>query len=146
MEALGRILENLFKVPGYRERLAAWRVLSDWEEIVGEEVASRAWPVGFSHGRLRLAVSDPLWASALRFEAPRILSKLNERAGEKIFRELRFVVEPPPKRKPRLRKPRPLTPEEKAQLEEAVRHLEDPELREAFKAWRRVLLQAGPKN
>ncbi|MBX6422411.1 DUF721 domain-containing protein [Thermosulfurimonas sp. F29] len=145
MEPLGRVLEGLLPAPGYRERLAAWRVLSDWEEIVGEELASRTRPAAFARGVLTLAVSDPVWASALRFEAPRILSLLNRRAGRELFREIRFVVEvfPRPRRKKRLPE---LSPEEEARLEESVRVIEDPELREVFRAWRRVLLQAGKRN
>ena len=141
MESLGKILEGVLRTPGFRERLLAWRVLSEWEEVVGQEVASRAWPVSFSHGRLKLRVSDPVWASALRFEVPRILDLLNRRAGKRLFREIRFEVGPPPRKRPRKKPLKALSPEEEARLREAVTAIEDPELREAFFAWRRVLLR-----
>ncbi|HFC97468.1 MAG TPA: DUF721 domain-containing protein [Thermosulfurimonas dismutans] len=143
MEPLGKILEGILRNPGFRERLLAWRVLSEWEEVVGQEVASRAWPVSFSHGRLKVGVSDPVWASALRFEVPRILDLLNRRAGKKLFREIRFEVGSPPRNRPRLSRLRSLSPEEEKRIEDSVRHLEDPELREIFRAWRRVLARAG---
>ncbi len=139
MEPLAKVIEGLIKVPGFRERLKAFSVLADWEEIVGKEVASRTRPVAFSRGRLKLAVRDPVWASALRFEAERILSRLNERAGERLFREIRFVVEPFPGEKTSRRAKKELSPEEEARLKAAVSAIEDPELREAFLAWRRVL-------
>lgn len=38
MEALGRVLNRLLSLPGWRERLRAWEVLFDWEELVGEVI------------------------------------------------------------------------------------------------------------
>jgi len=147
MEALGKLLENLLKIPGYRERLKAWGVLLDWEEVVGEELARRTWPVAFAHGRLTLGVADPIWGAALRFEAPKILEALNKASGEKLFTSIRFVIEKPPafwKRKARRASPLSPEEEEKAQREAAL--IEDPELREAFRRWRRVLLQAQKRS
>ncbi|QJA06699.1 DUF721 domain-containing protein [Thermosulfurimonas marina] len=146
METLGRILHRLFLLPGWRERLRAWEILWDWEEIVGEEVASRTWPLSFAQGRLTLGVTDSTWASALRFEVPRLLELLNQRAGERLFREIRFqITRPPGKSRPRNPR-RPLTPEEKARIEASVQVIEDPELREVFKAWGQALLRAGRKS
>ncbi|RUM88121.1 MAG: hypothetical protein DSZ24_04505 [Thermodesulfatator sp.] len=147
MEALGEVLARLSSLPGWRERLRAWEVLFDWEELVGPEVASRTWPLSFAHGRLILGVTDSLWATALRFETPRLLHLLNQRAGEPLFREIRFKIARPPRRSRSRRGWRPpLRPEEERRLEAAVQVIEDPELREAFRAWGRTLLQAARKS
>jgi hypothetical protein len=146
LEALGKVLPRLLSLPGWRERLRAWEVLFDWEELVGEEVARRTWPLSFAHGRLTLGVADSAWASALRFEIPRLLELLNRRAGEPLFREIRFRITPPPQSPRPRRSFRPLSPEEETRLEESVRMIEDPELREAFRAWGRALLRAGRKT
>ena len=136
-------MENLLKIPGYRERLKAWGVLLDWEKVVSKEVARRAWPVAFARGRLTLAVTDPIWGAALRFEGPKILEALNKAAGEELFTSLRFVVgKPPPFQKRKRKKAPPLSPEEEEKARRETEAIEDPELREVFRRWRRVLLQA----
>ncbi len=144
MEALGRVIERLLKSPGGRERLKAWSVLFDWEEVVGEELAKKTWPLSFSHGKLTLGVTDPAWASALRFEGARILELLNQAAGEKLFTSLRFVIAPPPRKRRRSYLP-PLSPEESEKVRQETR-IEDAELRELFIRWREVLLRARKRS
>ncbi len=147
MQGLKDTFSKLFQAPGFRERFKAWEVLSDWEKLVPPELARRTWPLAFSQGRLTLGVEDHAWAAALRFQTQPLLSLLNQAAGERLFREIKWVVGRPPwyRKRPPRRPWRPLTEKEKARLEDLLSQIEDPELREAFRGWGAVLLP-GPKR
>ncbi len=150
MESLGDIVSRAFAAPAWRERLRAMKVLSRWEEIVGEALAQATYPRGFSRGTLILEVEDSLWMQRLRFEEKRLLERLNQAAGESLFKGLRLVLSrdrrPHPSR-PKSRRLEP-SPALLKRVEEEVAVIEDPELREAFRRLRLTLLlkaQRGPR-
>lgn len=47
-----------------------------WDEVVGQEVAPHARPVGVADGRLTVVVDSPGWASHLRWSESEILARL----------------------------------------------------------------------
>lgn len=47
-----------------------------WAEVVGDEVAPHARPLGISGGRLQVAVDGPGWASHLRWSEAEIVARL----------------------------------------------------------------------
>ncbi|NPB08755.1 MAG: DUF721 domain-containing protein [Thermodesulfobacteria bacterium] len=142
MESFGQIVSRAFPVPAWQERLKAMKVLSRWEEIVGEGLARATRPRGFSRGTLILEVEDSLWMQRLRFEEKRLLARLNQAAGERLFKGLRLVLSrggiPRPRSSSR-KLPQP-SPELLSRVEKEVAVIEDPELREAFKRLRLTLL------
>ncbi len=142
MEPLGEIVFRAFSTPAWRERLRAMKVLSRWEEIVGEVLARNTRPRGFSRGTLVLEVEDSLWMQRLRFEEKRLLALLNQAAGEELFKGVRLVLS-----REGIRRSPPLSPEPPspspellAQVERETAIIEDPDLREAFKRLRLTLL------
>ncbi len=139
MEAIGEVLKRVLRFPGALKRLKAWSVLSDWEKVVGRDVARRCRPVAYERETLTLAVEDPIWATALKYESQNILKLLNEAAEEPLFKEVRFVVRP--RRTKRLYKKTKLSLKDQKLLSKVTESLEDPELKEAFGAWMRVVLQ-----
>lgn len=52
-----------------------------WAEVVGEEVADHARPVGVDGGCLRIDADGPAWASHLRWAEPEILTRLGQLVG-----------------------------------------------------------------
>ena len=133
MERLSNILPQIWAAPAWKKGLKAARLLDRWEELVGEAVAKAARPVGYARGTLTLEVSDHIWLQRLRFEEKRILSLLNQAAGEELFTRIRLTLSrsfSPTGRKRR---------ENKARLERLAQRfkrelsvIEDEELREAF--------------
>ena len=141
MEPLAGIVSRLLPAPSWAERLKAARILSRWEEIVGNFLGEATRPRGFSRGTLILEVPDTLWIHQLRFGERNILRRLNEVAGEELFRQIRFVLSR--KRTVSREKPKETIPE-KALQERASRDvasIEDPELKEAFRRLRLTLLR-----
>ncbi len=52
-----------------------------WAELVGDEVAAHARPVGIVDGRLKVAVDGAGWASHLRWAEPELLARLDQLLG-----------------------------------------------------------------
>lgn len=78
-EALGRALRGL--------RVAdtpSTSVFTRWREIVGDVVADNAVPKRLEKKRLTVEVSDPAWATQLRFLETTLLATLREALGDEI--------------------------------------------------------------
>ena len=93
-----------------------------WSEVVGGPMAERSFPDRFGRGTLWVAVEGSAWAQELRMMKDRILSRLNELAGEaELFKDVRFGVRPLPAKAASAERP-PAPPEE--------RHVEGLSIRE----------------
>ena len=76
---------------GLGERLGEQQVTAAWRDVVGDFLATHSLPVGLSAGVLTVQVVQP----SVRYELDRnwkrdILTKLQERFGKKIVRDVRF--------------------------------------------------------
>jgi hypothetical protein len=88
-EAVGPTLRSL----GLKDLMNEADVISAWQEIVGNFIASNSAPVRLVGGNLTVRVLQP----SLRFELERqwrgvILEKLRARFGGKIVRQITFRV------------------------------------------------------
>ena len=102
-----------------------------WARLTGPGIARRSEPRFLRDGILTVQVTSSAWAQELTFLHDSLLARLN--AAGFAVRQLRFRVGPLPGKEPApvrpvLRAPAP-TP---ANVAEALRHLEDPELREVL--------------
>ncbi len=80
---LGEALQAYLKKAGLVRRIGQVRVLEDWAELVGPQIARVTQPesVG-ADGQLRVRVATAAWASELQLMTPQILAKVNrDRAG-----------------------------------------------------------------
>lgn len=73
----------------------ALAVLREWAELMGPTIAEHAVPDRFENGTLWLAATGSAWAQEIRFQKDRILEKLNESAGQKVFLALRIGTRRP---------------------------------------------------
>lgn len=81
-EPLAQFLGKLISDQGWEESLSAQRVFTDWENIVGAEVAQHCEVVGYEDGQLEVEADKTVWATELKLLAPRIVAKLNEQLGQ----------------------------------------------------------------
>ncbi len=73
-EALDRYLDRA----GLRERLDRTRVIEEWPDLVGSQIAAVTTPVSVTiDGLLRVHVTTAPWAAELSLMTPRILAKIN---------------------------------------------------------------------
>ncbi|GBC92142.1 hypothetical protein HRbin15_00606 [bacterium HR15] len=142
IEPAGRWLWEVLRQLGIEREFRAHRALSAWETIVGESIARVAQPLRIEGGTLWVAVKSNAWAQELQFQKAILLQRLNEKAGNDCFKEIRFVVRSqlrhPSSGSPSQREHRflpqdlELTSEEREALQQSVATIEEPALREAI--------------
>ncbi|MEX1217778.1 MAG: DUF721 domain-containing protein [Acidimicrobiales bacterium] len=70
------------------------RVFSRWPELVGEAVAGQSRPVSMRDTTLVVAVSDPAWATQLRFLEQDLISRLQRELGSNAITAIEVRVRP----------------------------------------------------
>ncbi|MCK9588961.1 MAG: DUF721 domain-containing protein [Terrimicrobiaceae bacterium] len=91
--SVAELLQKVMPKLGLGERLDEQQVSAAWREVVGDFLAQHSLPVGLSAGVLTVQVVQP----SVRYELERnwkrdILTKLQERFGKKVVREVRFRI------------------------------------------------------
>ena len=72
------ILAKLQKqYPAFGNRVSEAQSFSQWEEIVGPNIARHAKAIRVENGILRIEVDHPIWKSELHHRKHQILEKLN---------------------------------------------------------------------
>lgn len=77
-ERAGSILAGLLRSRGLERALERARVIPEWEERVGSEIARVAKPTGFDRAVLFVEVRSSAWMMELQMMERRLLSRLNE--------------------------------------------------------------------
>ncbi len=142
MEEVAKILERIWAAPKWQKGLKAARILDHWPNLVGEAVARAARPRGIARGVLIVEVQDHIWLQRLRFEEQKILSRLNEAAGETLFEGIKFVLQRGALRPAQPKKPKRVFSDQLVRrFREEISVIEDAALREAFLRLRLTLAQ-----
>lgn len=90
---LESILRSVLASRGIDKRLAAYRWVTHWEEIVGTGIARRTQPRSLKGGVLTVEVTDSAWAQELQFRREVIISRLGKFVdNDELVRDIRFVV------------------------------------------------------
>lgn len=89
-EHLGRLIEGLLRTRGLAEGVERGAAISEWVEVVGEQIASVASPVGFDRETLFVEVSSSAWLMELQLMERRILAKLNAARRTGKFEKIVF--------------------------------------------------------
>lgn len=90
-DLLGAVLEEV--AAGVDLRLA--RLVRAWPEVAGDRWSEVATPVGIREGTLLVEVATGADATVLRYDGPRLISRITERFGEDLVTAVRFRVVPP---------------------------------------------------
>ncbi|MBW3603346.1 MAG: DUF721 domain-containing protein [Actinobacteria bacterium] len=77
---------------GWQSHLVAGDLHSQWEAIVGPQLAGHTAPLRLQGGVLVLAAATPLWAAEVRQLGSVITRRVNERLGEGTVRTITVSV------------------------------------------------------
>jgi predicted nucleic acid-binding Zn ribbon protein len=114
------------------------RLVKAWPEMVGETIARRTEIVSLKFHTAVVKVSGAMWIQELNLMKAQILSRVTERLGGDVVRELRFVQG----RLSRRERPKLRTVPRAMRKSIELPELNDPELRAAFErlieAWGRA--------
>ena len=73
---IGDVIEHLTATMGWDSPLARAELLTSWSEIVGEETAAHAEPIGIEDGVLTVRCDSTAWATQLRIMGASITTKI----------------------------------------------------------------------
>ncbi len=75
---------------GYRKDFLGWRVVSSWEEIVGERIAKISSATRYADKALYVKVESPLLRQNLSMETDLLLTEIRKFAGSGIVEKIHF--------------------------------------------------------
>lgn len=90
-QSIERTLRKVLGDLGWNEGMSAGRVLADWDEIVGPQVAQHVQPVSLDAGVLVVSASSSAWASQIRMITPQLITTIEEHVGAHVISELRVT-------------------------------------------------------
>jgi predicted nucleic acid-binding Zn ribbon protein len=81
-------VETLLRRMGWTEQIEVAGVTARWREVVGDQIADHAEPLGFEDGKLTVRASSTAWATQLTLMSGQIRHRINEEFGRDIVGEL----------------------------------------------------------
>ena len=88
--ALGDVIEALTQRMGWTSPLARGELLAHWPELVGEETAAHAVPVGIEDGVLAVRCDSTAWATQLRLMRSKVTTEIARRFPDAGIESVRF--------------------------------------------------------
>ena len=88
-------LENFLKEKKWSKKIKGYQIISDWENLVGKEIAQASQPIKIQDKCLFLAVKSNVWANELNLRKGELIEKINRKAGEKIISNIMFKIRRP---------------------------------------------------
>ena len=89
---LGAVVRGSVDRRGWGDRLEGAAIVARWEELVGEDVASRCVPVRLVGGLLVVRAESNAWATQVRYLAGEIVRRADEVLRPGLVREVRVTV------------------------------------------------------
>lgn len=140
---VGSLIKEMLDQPGFGEQLNRHQAWLVWDQIVGEQIASRARPKKLRKGVLEVQVDHPVWMQQLHMLKPQILARIKERipnAGitDIYLRQAKSLDNQNQMNQPRQAEPLPwenteLSNREKREIEDELETLADEELKANFR-------------
>lgn len=87
-QGIDSVLKKVLGSLGWHAGMNAGRVLEEWDDIVGERIATHCRPVSFEEGVLVVSASSSAWAAQLRMLTPQLITTIEERVGSHVISEL----------------------------------------------------------
>jgi predicted nucleic acid-binding Zn ribbon protein len=87
---VGDFLPGVLKSLGLSQGIAAQRAVAIWEEVVGELIARNTRALGMKGDVLWVLVKSPPWMQELKLLKEVLITRLNERLGEKVVKDIRL--------------------------------------------------------
>ncbi len=94
MKQIGPLIENILKRNNLWNGYQQYLVVVHWDDIVGAELAEVTRAESISKGVLKVLVKDSVWSYHLSMLKPKLIGKLNEKAGRGIVKDIFFKIEP----------------------------------------------------
>ena len=91
MKSINTIINGFLKNSGLSSGVDQQKAIEVWEEVVGKKIAENTEAVSVEHGVLFIRAGSPSWSQELQLKKKQILLKVNNKIGNKIITDLRFI-------------------------------------------------------
>jgi predicted nucleic acid-binding Zn ribbon protein len=88
-QPLSTALERLVADQGWQDQSAVAVLMSDWAQIVGQDLADHVVPVSFHEGELTLQAESTTWATQTRLLLPQVHRAVDARVGAGVVSAIR---------------------------------------------------------
>ena len=92
-KSVGAVLDELIAKRDWVRGLAEGNIFTDWEKIVGAEVAQHSTPVSLVDGRLTIQSSSTAWATQLNLMKENLQQTISNTAPGALVEEL-YIIGP----------------------------------------------------
>jgi predicted nucleic acid-binding Zn ribbon protein len=92
-QLMGDVLNELIAKRDWVRGLAEGNIFSDWEKIVGQEIAQHSTPISLVDGRLTIQSSSTAWATQLNIIKENLRETISNTAPGALVEEL-FILGP----------------------------------------------------
>ena len=92
-QPLSSVFNEIITNRDWRQGIAEGNLFTDWEKVVGEDIAQHATPITLLEGKLTIQTSSTAWATQLRLISNDLLKTLQQSAPGALVEEL-FVIGP----------------------------------------------------
>ncbi len=90
-QKINNILNELIVSRDWRKGIAEGNLFSDWQEIVGEEIADHSTPITLYEGKLTIQTSSTAWSTQLRLMNDELLRKIRQSAPGAVVDSLNII-------------------------------------------------------
>jgi len=91
-ENISNILTPFLKRTGLSWRIKEQKIMENWKEIVGQDIAQNTEPSKLRGGVLYIKVSNPVWIQQLQFFKEMIVKNIHQEIKEIVVDDLRFFI------------------------------------------------------
>ncbi len=88
---IGGLIEEILASYGLSKRYYGWQIVSDWPNIVGENLARVSKAEKFDDGMLIVSVESDSWRQELSLQKDAILTNIHDRRNGNIVKQIQFV-------------------------------------------------------
>lgn len=89
-QTLGNAMDELIAHRGWKQESAGAQVLTQWTQIVGEDLASHVVPDTFEAGILVLRAESTTWATQVRLMLPQLRKNIDTAVGTGVVSDIRI--------------------------------------------------------
>ena len=89
-QPLSTAMERLVVEQGWQDQSAVAVLMSEWAQIVGDDLAAHVVPVSYEDGELTLQAESTTWATQTRLLLPQLHRAVDERVGKGVVTAIRL--------------------------------------------------------
>ncbi len=88
---LGNVLDQLIATRNWKQGIAEGTLFTEWEQIVGSDLAINAQPISLLEGELTIQTTSTAWATQLNMIAPNLLKTISGSAPGALVERLTII-------------------------------------------------------